>query len=475
MVSFRRRQVVSASSITAFLIISYTLSYISLRHGAAPGRYLDVLPILASGYNIAIILSWIGFGMAGGVAVTAISFLVVILAGLRVGVHSYSLFAPPFFIASLIGYGYWIGGNHLRSTYLLRSEKMDEELNMLFNGIKEKEASIGSLEEKLRRYSKLKQAIEAMSSVLSVEAIGKMIIDDVTEAIGKDGRILLFLVDPERQELMLSASRDTYKIKAKKGDVFDSWVLRHRKPLIVEDVQRDYRFPASDVERSSETFRALISTPLISQNKVIGVLRMDCQNELAYAQDDLRLLDIIADLGAVSIQNAMLYTRTQELAIRDGLTGVFVRRYFFDRFHEELKRASRKNSQVCILMMDIDNFKKYNDKYGHTAGDLILKHLSQTLSSMVREGDIVCRYGGEEFTVLLYGRGPEEGKAEAEAIRKAVEEKPLLLRRKQAGITVSIGVSMYPKDAVSEVELIRIADERLYEAKNKGRNRVCSG
>ena len=186
-------------------------------------------------------------------------------------------------------------------------------------------------------------------------------------------------------------------------------------------------------------------------------------------------MDIIGHLGAVAIQNALLYSRTQELAIKDGLTGLVVRRYFLERFLQEIKRAARNNRTLSLLIFDIDYFKAYNDRYGHTAGDLVLKHLARTITSMMREGDIVGRYGGEEIVALLYGRDKTEAESEAEEIRKVIRNKPLTLRRHAANITVSIGLSSYPEDAVLEEELIKVADERLYKAKARGRDRVCSG
>jgi diguanylate cyclase (GGDEF)-like protein len=145
-----------------------------------------------------------------------------------------------------------------------------------------------------------------------------------------------------------------------------------------------------------------------------------------------------------------------------------------ERFHHEIKRAARKKEELSLLVLDIDHFKQLNDKYGHTAGDLVLKHMAKTILGMVEETDVVGRYGGEEIVVLLYGKSKEQALAEAEKIRAAVSHRPFTLRRQEMHLTVSLGIATYPEDAVTEDELIRIADGRLYKAKTDGRNRVCS-
>jgi diguanylate cyclase (GGDEF)-like protein len=188
----------------------------------------------------------------------------------------------------------------------------------------------------------------------------------------------------------------------------------------------------------------------------------------------LRLLDIIGNLGAVAIQNALLYSWVEELAIRDSLTGLFVRRHFMKRFQEEVRRSERKGSELSLLMLDIDKFKWYNDKYGHATGDIVLKTIASTISGMLHVGDMAARYGGEEMAVLLAGADRKKAMRIAESIRKRIGEHPIIVRREKHNITVSIGVSTYPGDGIREEELVKAADERLYKAKSGGRNKTCA-
>ncbi|MDP2912614.1 MAG: sensor domain-containing diguanylate cyclase [Candidatus Omnitrophota bacterium] len=474
MVPSRNRLILGILSIISLIASIYFLSKFSVRLNPPAAFYINLAITIISGFNIAILFAWIASGAPGGIFITILSIATALLFGLRTGLPGYPALAVAFFLTSFAGYRCSRDKNKLDALYALKSEKLEEDINLLSNSADERKKSIGFLEEKLDRYSALKNVVESLSTVLSLDGVNKLIIQKVSETLGKAGRVLLFMVNMERQELMLSASSGDPKIKAKKGDFFDQWVLKHRRSLIIEDVAKDFRFPAEDVDESKGAFRSLIVAPMVSEDKIIGILRMDSPRECAYTQDDLRLLDIIAHLGAVSAENAMLYSRTKELAIKDGLTGLFTRRYFMERFHEEVKRSATKKGALSFLILDVDHFKDYNDRHGHMFGDLILKHLADMISSMMRDGDMVGRYGGEEITMLFCGMGKLDALAQSEKVRKALKAKPFILRRNTITITVSIGLSSYPEDAALEEELIRIADERLYKAKVQGRDRVCA-
>jgi len=376
-----------------------------------------------------------------------------------------------------IGYSFATDRNRMNQLHALRLEKIEEEKNIIANEVKDSNNGIKAFEDKLKRYSMLKGVAERFSTVLSLEDITASIVEKTIKTLGKSGRVLLFLADQHKQELMLSASnaKNDQEIKTKKGDLFDQWVLRHKKALLIEDATKDFRFSMEGIAADYGTFRSIISSPLVSENKVIGVLRMDFPDGFAYTQDDLRLLDIIANLAAVAVQNSLLYSRTQELAIRDGLTGLKVRRFFMENFHREVRRATRKREPLSLLMLDIDHFKNYNDKYGHSSGDIILRSIADTIIGLLDEEDIAGRYGGEEIAILLWRKNRKEAVLLAEKIRKLIKRKTIEIKKEDTRVTVSIGVAAYPKDAVTEEELIRIADARLYEAKGQGRDRVCSG
>lgn len=474
MTSPPNRSVLGVISVLILMVLSYILAKLSLRIESNHQFYLTLIPAVVSSFNIVILFACMAFGIVTSIILSVICALIVLWSDFRGGPHGYSIFVLPFFITVFIASWCRKIYNRIQYSYNLESEKLSEKTNIVSNDINSKRRGMDSLEEKLKRYSALKEVIELLSTRLSLDGISALIIDQASKIIGKSGRVLLFMVDVEKQGLRLSASSGDVRVMTKTGDMFDHWVLRHRQSLIVEDVEEDFRFPTDESKKTENTFRTLIAAPLLSENKVIGILRMDSLKELEYSLDDLRLLDILADLGAATVENAILYSKTQELAIKDSLTGLFVRRYFSERFHEEIQRAAMKQGELALIILDIDNFKDYNDKYGHAAGDLVLKYLSKTINGLVREGDIVARYGGEELIILLVGRDKKEAVREAEGIRKTIKDKPLSFRRHVANITISIGLACYPEDGALEEDLMRLADKRLYKAKKLGRDKVCS-
>ncbi len=473
----RDRLILGIASIFVFLMSTIFVGASSHLLDTDSQLYMNLICTLIFTFNITILFAWMAFGLIGGAASAIFVALLSFFINLKIGVTSHLLLIAPFFTSSLIGYAYWRTTGDLEQTYQLKKEKLEEDINLLARGINNRRAEIDSLRKKFERYATLKGVAEVLSTTLSLDEIAAFITDSSMKIIGKAQRCILYLVDIEKQELSLCASKailkEGYKIKYKRGDVFDLWVLRQRKTLMLEDITRDFRFSQDDQEMGKKYFRSLISAPLVRENKVIGILRLDSPKELIFAQDDLRLLDIISDLAAVAVENCFLYQRTEELARRDGLTNLAVRRYFMERLLEEIRRSAITKATFSILMIDTDHFKKYNDRFGHIAGDLVLKYFANLLSASVKKGDIVARYGGEEFVVILLKKGKEAALKEAEAIRKKVENEPLILRRQKMKLTISVGVANYTADASLAEELIKKADDNLYRAKRSGRNRVC--
>jgi len=386
------------------------------------------------------------------------------------------LFIYPVILISAAALLYSARSNISRKALIHKLSELKREINQLGEEFDRNKKLRLAFQKKLARYSDLKELTELLSSSLHLKELVNFIIEESFKIVGKSERALLFVVDEKKQELTLAASRklDTdSKVKSKKGDASDRWVLEHRRPLIISAISKDNRF-SDHRKKYMRPFESLISTPMILEDKILGILKMEALSRNAYSADDLRILRVIADISAVAINNAYLYAQTEELAIKDGLTGLYVHRYFRERLAEELKRATRKEYEFSLLMIDIDHFKYYNDKYGHAAGDIVLQHIAASLHKFADTGDIVARYGGEEFVVILAEENKKNAVKIAENIRKHITEDFLFLRGQKTYVTVSIGVATYPIDAKDEEGLIRAADKYLYRAKEEGRNKICS-
>jgi diguanylate cyclase (GGDEF)-like protein len=189
-------------------------------------------------------------------------------------------------------------------------------------------------------------------------------------------------------------------------------------------------------------------------------------------EQDREKFHILGQQFLLGINRAILYRKVQELAITDTLSGVFSRRYYLERFREEIERSQKFNYSFSCLMIDIDHFKDYNDQYGHLVGDAILRELSKTIKENIRQIDLIGRYGGEEFSILLTETDKEQAKFAAERIRQSVESKYIQVYDENLKVTVSIGISTFPTDGKEMEALIDNADSALYYAKQTGRNRV---
>ena len=219
--------------------------------------------------------------------------------------------------------------------------------------------------------------------------------------------------------------------------------------------------------------------PLMVEHKLIAVLALE-----GGITNDFPKYEILASQLALQVKKIRLYETVKEISIIDGLTQVFVRRHFLDRFHEELGRAFRYRFPLSVLMVDVDHFKSYNDNYGHLVGDKALREVAQVIRENIRRVDVLGRYGGEEFIIVAPEIDKAKGMELAERIRSAVAHKQFRLYDEEMKVTVSIGVSSFPEDLAQEkspepseedlFDLINKADQALYRAKEEGRNRVLA-
>ncbi len=358
--------------------------------------------------------------------------------------------------------------------YDVEIEKTINEKNDLELAFKEEGTSISVYFEKYASYYNLRNLASDFSTTLVLKELTNMIVTKTMGLVSRCNWCLLFLADPVTGSLSLVASKsleEEGKTKEKSGDLFDLWVVRNRQSLMVSDTQKDFRFDLAKAPPSDD-IRSILVSPLIHERKIVGTIKCYSVKPSAFATDDLRLLDAVATLASSAISNCILFQKTEELAIRDSLTGLFVYRYFMERLLEEHRRSLLTKAPLTLLMCDLDHFKACNDKFGHGIGDYVLKQVAETISEKITDG-ITARYGGEEFAILLPKQSTSEGLVMAEQLRTAVASLNISVRREVIPMTISIGVASIPADTLDSEELIRIADKRLYQAKKLGRNRVC--
>ncbi|HEX2715730.1 MAG TPA: sensor domain-containing diguanylate cyclase, partial [Candidatus Acidoferrales bacterium] len=219
---------------------------------------------------------------------------------------------------------------------------------------------------------------------------------------------------------------------------------------------------------------AYVCVPLVAEGKALGVLHLRYASDRGQTKESDRALAVTAaDQIALALANLRLHQSLREQAIRDSLTGLYNRQYMEDSLERELRRAERHKTPVAVVVMDLDRFKDINDTLGHEAGDAFLAAFGAFLRSRIREEDIACRYGGEEFVVILPGASLADASARAAQLREAASHVAVEHRGQTLGpVTLSFGIAVFPDHGTTQRMLFRAADASLYRAKQRGRNRV---
>jgi diguanylate cyclase (GGDEF)-like protein len=216
--------------------------------------------------------------------------------------------------------------------------------------------------------------------------------------------------------------------------------------------------------------------PLRGTDEPFGVVGLVGKDSCPFGAEDREAAGFLLGQAGALVELALLNRLHAEMALKDALTGLFNRRHFDEQLRLELRRAQREGAPVGLLLCDLDHFKRVNDTYGHPAGDAVLREAARRITEAVRDVDIVCRYGGEEFAVVLPACLLEEACQVAERVRSAMCALPVPLDGATAlPVSVSVGVSAFPSPVNNALELARAADAALYRAKTRGRNRVESG
>ena len=356
-------------------------------------------------------------------------------------------------------------------------EAEEEKINLLSESIAVKEEILKFLPQIRRKASFLFNVSQSLIELTDREQIHDFIINTLDELFPQADTILFFGFNKEKDSLSLlrSLKRKHSVVKEKKGGVIDKWALHHNRSLLIEDLTKDFRFDSDMIEayngRGAQSF---IVSPLSIDHRLLGIIRAESNEPSNFTLDDLRFLRNICDLGAVVLERVDLFARAQDLAIMDSLTTLYLREYFFNRLKEELNRAQNKPSKIGVIMLDIDDFKKINDDYGHIVGDFVLKKLAKILINVVGgDGNLISRFGGEEFIISIPECNKKELLHKGEEIRRKIEGAELTFRRKKINFTVSLGAILAPNEGEDIKKLTQRVDKLLYKAKKEGKNKLC--
>lgn len=216
---------------------------------------------------------------------------------------------------------------------------------------------------------------------------------------------------------------------------------------------------------------SVVCMPLTYSEMLLGVLNVESRNEDAFSEEEVLLLRTVADLLATALHNAFIFQKMQQQSITDGLTGIKTRRFFMEALQSEWKRASRSGRPFSVVLIDLDRFKEVNDSMGHLEGDLVLARVGRLLEQKSRQSNVVARYGGDEFVILMPETGADQAHILSERLRLWVAADPMLADRK---VTASFGVATFPIHATTVDEIIRVADSAMYASKHFGGNRVSA-
>lgn len=407
--------------------------------------------------GMAVLLAARAWEVRGGLVVAIVAGFALLLGLWRMG----ALGDRPDPVL-LSGYG-WAGAATLALGYSVGSfTRQARQMAEMNANLRQAQQQLGALH----------QIALSLSTTLDGQRLMEIILEQLGRLWGYDyGAILL--VDETAGDLVLAAAHGyevTLGTRLTPDEGICGAVLRTGLPVCVGDVTQDPRYIGGVDGARSE-----LAIPLIWEGTILGVLNVESKEPNAYTAADVALLTTVAEQAASYLANARLHQQTRQLAITDHHTGLFNYRHYLDQVSSLVNQAQLTGNRFSLLMLDLDHFKRVNDTYGHPTGNVVLEQSAKLIRLSCRQMDLVFRYGGEEFAVILPDTDCEVASRVAERIRERISTYAFLTKQGRPmdlPLSVSIGVACYPQDGLTQVDLILAADRALYAAKRAGRNRV---
>ena len=321
------------------------------------------------------------------------------------------------------------------------------------------------------------ETAHALTSAREPKVVLRIILDKAKAMIRCEAWSL-FRIDPSTQELVFDMvggpkARRLKGLRIKPGQGIVGWVAQHWKPLVIADARKDRRF-LPDIDRiTSYRTRTVLCLPIVSRRRPIAVLEMLNKIGRPFDRHDAKLLSGLVDQASIALERTTLYDQTASLGIIDERTKLFNARYLDQALDREVRRCQRYGSIMSLIFADLDNFKWINDHHGHQIGSQCLTEVAQIMAINVRDVDILARYGGDEFVVILPETTIATARMVAKRLHSAIDSQVFC---RSAGLnvhlTASVGIAGFPDHAKTKEDLIRKADEAMYKGKASGRNRV---
>jgi len=358
-----------------------------------------------------------------------------------------------------------------RKLYTVEDIDLLESISAQVAASMEKEYFHERLREQGKEITLLNRLTAIVTSSVNIETIFEGFAQELKKVVGFDWSTIALIDGNELYFLALSSTIGTPWQREERiplEGTATEWVCRERKTVYEADLARYHRFWTGEYHLKQGT-RSIVYLPLSIKDQIIGSLTVASNRPDAYSAKQIRLLEQVALQIATPIENSQLYARAEQRSRIDELTGLFNRRHFEERLKEEISRHSRYGDVFSIFMIDLDNFKSYNDIYGHVSGDVLLNQVGKVITNSVRNADQAFRYGGDEFVVVLPQTVMNDAYVVAERVQEGVAEE---MKKKEIAVTCSIGLASYPSDGVISGELVTTADTALYFAKRTGGNRV---
>jgi diguanylate cyclase (GGDEF)-like protein len=342
-------------------------------------------------------------------------------------------------------------------------------------------------QEAFLREQRLTEVTRTISSALDLGVILRNLVNLSVELVGADtGGLGLLIPNSDKIISPYYLFNDSKKIKALRslplGEELTRQMIETGKPVFLAAYHNpsDAAQPIAAQELIAAGIQGVIGTPIVAGETRLGALVLySLSSTRRFSERYLSLVDAVGRQAGVAIQNSRLYEEIQQLAVTDPLTGLYSRRHFYTLASQEFNIARRFNQAIAAIMIDIDHFKRVNDTFGHLVGDVVLQNIANRCNERLRQSDILCRHGGEEFVILMTGTSLEIAMQIAERLRKRVADTPIETEGKTIPITISLGVAalgpyMHPVTLTGLEILINRADQALYISKQKGRNRVTA-